>query len=66
MHKNQADALDVFADEWAQARPDLDFAYLATVGRILRVSAHLRDTMDQWLAPFGITWEMFDLLASLQ
>ena len=67
MHKKQAaDALDVFADELAQARPDLDFAYLATVGRILRVSAHLREVMDQWLAPFGITWEMFDLLASLQ
>ena len=67
MHKNQAaDALDVFADEWAQARPDLDFTYLATVGRILRVSAHLREAMDQWLEPFGITWEMFDLLASLQ
>ncbi|ARP99084.1 MarR family winged helix-turn-helix transcriptional regulator [Pseudorhodoplanes sinuspersici] len=67
MHKNQAaDALDVFAEEWSQARPDLDFAYLATVGRILRVSAHLREAMDQWLEPFGITWEMFDLLASLQ
>ena len=22
--------------------------------------------MDSWLAPFGLTWEMFDLLASLQ
>lgn len=67
MHKNQAaDALDVFADEWMQARPDLDFGYLATVGRILRVSAHLREAMDQWLEPFDITWEMFDLLASLQ
>ena len=67
MHKNQAsDALDVFAEEWIRVRPDLDFDYLATVGRILRVSAHLRDAMDQWLEPFGITWEMFDLLASLQ
>ncbi len=67
MHKNQAaDALDMFAQEWMQARPDLDFAYLATVGRILRISAHLREAMDQWLEPFGITWEMFDLLASLQ
>jgi len=67
MHKNKAaDAIDVFTKEWSQARPDLDFNYLATLGRILRVSAHLRDAMDQWLAPFGITWEMFDLLASLQ
>lgn len=67
MHKNPpVDALDIFAEEWTQARPDLDFSYLATVGRILRVSAHLREAMDQWLEPFGITWEMFDLLATLQ
>jgi DNA-binding MarR family transcriptional regulator len=60
------DAIDRFAQEWTRERPDLDFAYLATLGRILRLSAHLRETMDQWLEPFGITWEMFDLLASLQ
>lgn len=67
MHKNPPlDALDVFAEEWSEVRPDLDFAYLATVGRILRVSAHLREEMDRWLEPFGLTWEMFDLLASLQ
>ena len=52
--------------EWTRERPDLDFAYLATLGRILRVSAHLREQMDRWLSPFGLTWEMFDLLASLQ
>ena len=73
MHKNEAqdaidaiDAIDVFTAEWTRERPELDFSYLATVGRILRVSAHLRDAMDAWLAPFGLTWEMFDLLASLQ
>jgi DNA-binding MarR family transcriptional regulator len=60
------DTLDRFMAEWSAQRPDLDFDYLATIGRILRVSAHLRETMDDWLAPFGLTWEMFDLLASLQ
>lgn len=60
------DAIDRFVEEWQRERSDLDFAYLATLGRILRLSAHLREAMDQWLAPFGITWEMFDLLASLQ
>ena len=60
------DTLDRFMAEWSGQRPDLDFDYLATIGRILRVSAHLRETMDEWLAPFGLTWEMFDLLASLQ
>jgi DNA-binding MarR family transcriptional regulator len=67
MHKNTAgDAIDLFFQEWSRERPDLDFTYLATIGRILRVSTHLREAMDRWLEPFGITWEMFDLLASLQ
>ncbi len=60
------DTIDRFKQEWATQRPDLDFDYLATIGRILRVSAHLRENMDRWLAPFGLTWEMFDLVASLQ
>ncbi|WP_162826700.1 MarR family winged helix-turn-helix transcriptional regulator [Pseudolabrys taiwanensis] len=67
MHKNQAnDAIDIFIAEWARQRPDLDFQYLATVGRVVRIAAHLRERMDTWLKPFGLTWEMFDLLASLQ
>jgi DNA-binding MarR family transcriptional regulator len=60
------DTIDRFKQEWTAQRPDLDFEYLATMGRILRVSAHLRENMDRWLAPFGLTWEMFDLVASLQ
>ncbi|MET0277673.1 MAG: MarR family transcriptional regulator [Pseudorhodoplanes sp.] len=64
--KQALDAIDRFAQQWTRERPDLDFAYLATLGRILRLSAHLREEMDRWLAPFGLTWEMFDLLASLQ
>ena len=64
--KKAADAMDAFAAGWARERGDLDFEYLATVGRILRISAHLRDSMDDWLAPFGLSWELFDLLASLR
>lgn len=67
MHKKNAeDAVDIVIAEWARERPDLDFGYLATLGRVLRVSAHLREHMDKWLEPFELTWEMFDLLASLQ
>lgn len=67
MHKNNAgDAIDTFIAEWSRERPDLDFHYLATLGRTLRIAAHLRERMDGWLKPFGLTWEMFDLLASLQ
>ena len=60
------DTIDRFIAEWTAQRPDLDFNYLATIGRILRTSAHLRDGMDAWLAPFGLSWEMFDLLATLE
>lgn len=60
------DAIDGFVAEWSRARPDLDFHYLATLGRVLRIAAHVRERMDGWLKPFGLTWEMFDLLASLQ
>ncbi|HVZ54462.1 MAG TPA: MarR family transcriptional regulator [Pseudolabrys sp.] len=63
--KTAQDTIDRFMTEWRARRPDLDFGYLATVGRILRLSAHLRENMDRWLAPFGLTWEMFDLVASL-
>ena len=44
MRKIEAhDAIDRFREEWTRERPDLDFAYLATLGRILRLSAHLRE-----------------------
>jgi DNA-binding MarR family transcriptional regulator len=60
------DTIDRFIVEWTAERPDLDFNYLATIGRILRVSAHVREEMDAWLSPFGLSWEMFDLLVSLR
>ena len=67
MPKNKAaDAIDLFTAEWVRERPDLDFDYLATVGRIVRIAAHLRERMDAWLTPFGLSWELFDLLASLR
>jgi DNA-binding MarR family transcriptional regulator len=59
------DAIDLFIAEWCQQQPALDFAYLATIGRILRIAAHLREEMDGWLAPFQLNWELFDLLVTL-
>jgi DNA-binding MarR family transcriptional regulator len=60
------DAIDLFTAQWTRERPDLDFGYFATLGRVMRVSTHLRENMDGWLSPFGLTWEMFDLIASLR
>jgi DNA-binding MarR family transcriptional regulator len=60
------DAVDAFMAGWAQERPDLNFRHLATLGRIIRLAAHLHERMDKWLEPYGISWEIFDLLASLR
>lgn len=65
-HRKADDAIDLFIAQWTRERPDLDFGYLATLGRVLRVSAHLRESMDAWLSPFDLTWEMFDLIATLR
>ncbi|MTW17719.1 MarR family transcriptional regulator [Rhodoplanes serenus] len=64
--RGDVDAMDRFIAEWGAARPDLDVRYLATLGRILRLSAHLRDAVDGWLRPFGLTWDVFDLIVTLQ
>lgn len=64
--KAARDMVDVFMAEWARERPDLNFRHLDTLGRIVRLAAHLREKMDKWLEPYGISWEMFDLLVSLR
>ena len=62
--KAARDMVDVFMAEWARERPDLNFRHLDTLGRIVRLAAHLREKMDKWLEPYGISWEMFDLLVA--
>ncbi len=66
MRQNEAaDAIDRFIAEWNEQWPGIDVNHLATLGRILRISTHLRDAVNAWLGKLGLTWEMFDLLASL-
>lgn len=60
------DAIDEFVREWAAEWPGLDASHLETVGRIWRISEHLRRGFDQGLKPLGLTWENFDLIASLR
>lgn len=57
--------MDRFIAEWQAARPDIDVHYLATLGRILRLSTHLREAVDGWLKPYGLTWDVFDLLVTI-
>ena len=64
--KAPADSIDVFLAEWRRERPDLDPWPLAIIGRVSRLSAHLQRRAEAWLAPLGLTWETFSLIASLR
>ncbi|MBH5385026.1 MarR family winged helix-turn-helix transcriptional regulator [Bradyrhizobium diversitatis] len=60
------DAIDKFAGEWAKEWPELDVSHLQTVGRIWRISEHLRRRFEVWLQPLGLNWETFDVIVSLR
>jgi DNA-binding MarR family transcriptional regulator len=58
--------MDKFASEWSKEWPTLDTSHLETVGRIWRISEHLRRRFDVWLQPHGLNWETFDVIVSLR
>ena len=60
------DAIDKFKGEWAKDWPELDVSHLETIGRIWRISEHLRRRFDLWLQPSGLNWETFDVIVSLR
>ncbi len=60
------DSIDMFLAEWRRERPDLDPWPLAIIGRVSRLSSHLQRRAEAWLAPLGLTWETFSLIASLR
>lgn len=60
------DSIDDFVREWGEEWPELDASHLETIGRIWRISEHLRRGFDKGLKPFGLSWESFDLIASLR
>lgn len=60
------DTIDKFAGEWAKEWPALDVSHLETIGRIWRISEHLRRRFDVWLQPLGLNWETFDVIVSLR
>lgn len=60
------DAIEIFLTEWRHERPDLDPSPTGVVGRISRLSGHFRRSVDNYLAEYGLTWETFDLIATLR
>jgi DNA-binding MarR family transcriptional regulator len=66
MTKEQPDAVDRIAEQWARERPDLDVAPMLVVGRLHRVA----EILDQRLRPVFAQADLgngdFDVLASLR
>lgn len=60
------DQVDLFLQQWAQERPDLDPSPLAVVSRVLMLAKWLEQSADRALAPFGLSLWQFDVLAALR
>lgn len=62
---SERDIVDELAEAWQDARPGMDASHLHILGRVSRIEAQFRRRIEQWLAPFGLSWDMFDLAATL-
>jgi DNA-binding MarR family transcriptional regulator len=61
-----ADHVDHVVAQWAQARPDLDTAPIAVVARLGRATAYVDAGVNARLAEFGLTRNLWDVLAALR
>lgn len=64
--QDRGDSISRFIEEWRRERPDLDPWPLGIIGRTPRIFAHLMQQAQGWLAPLGLTWETFSLIAALR
>src|SRR6266852_267472 len=62
----QQDALDRIVGEWCKVRPDLDPSPLAVLGRLQRLAGLVRRRVDTILKPYGLAWELLDVLGTLR
>ncbi|MEZ0064445.1 DNA-binding MarR family transcriptional regulator [Streptacidiphilus sp. MAP12-20] len=60
------DAVDDIVDQWNAARPDLDTAPMALVGRLNRFHAHVDAALREYFAENGLDFSEFDVLATLR
>ncbi|UGV24210.1 MarR family transcriptional regulator [Rhodopseudomonas boonkerdii] len=59
------DSIDQIIAGWLRRRPDLDAGHLDVVGRIMRLSVHMRSAIEPALQEQGFNWELFDLLLTI-
>ncbi len=64
--KPSPDAVDDLLKGWRAARPDLDPAPLATVGRVIVLAKHLERSVEAALGAHGLALGQFDILATLR
>lgn len=58
-------SIDQIIAGWGRRRPDLDASHLDVVGRIVRLSVHMRNAIEPALEEHGFSWELFDLLLTI-
>ena len=60
------DLVDVLISDWRRQRPELDTRALGIVGRLIQLGAQLRVSASDALAPHGLGYTDFDILATLR
>jgi DNA-binding MarR family transcriptional regulator len=61
-----ADAVDRVLEQWRRERPDLDFAAMGTVGRLLRLVALATPELEATMARHGLSGGEADVLFTLR
>lgn len=60
------DSVAHFLVEWKRERDDLDPWTVGITARIHRLSERLLRRSEGWLAPLGLTWEVFSMIVTLR
>jgi DNA-binding MarR family transcriptional regulator len=60
------DLIDRMNEQWRAARPDLDPGPLEVVGRVIVLAQYLERSVNEALAPHGLSLGQFDILATLR
>ncbi|MFI2609871.1 MarR family winged helix-turn-helix transcriptional regulator [Kitasatospora sp. NPDC018619] len=62
----QRDTVDDIVEQWARARPDLDAAPMALIGRLRRLSVRVDNALREYFTACGLDSSEFDVLATLR
>lgn len=62
---DKPDHIDFVVNQWREERPALQPMPMAVIGRLKRLTAHLRQQIESKHKEFGLAWGEFDVLATL-